>query len=107
MQEVPTLPREGHFAAKCWNEVKHNYKVSLVSTKEKWEPLLQLVTVINGKAREMTWLVDTGAQVAIMGPQDLELFGAVKLQPSRIRLAMANKMHVEVTVTVHVQGVPK
>ncbi len=42
--------------------------------KENWEPLLQLETVINGKAGEMTWLVDTGAQVAIMGTQDLELF---------------------------------
>ncbi len=47
--------------------------------KEKWEPLLKLDTVINSKAREMTWLVDTGTQVAIMGMQDVERFGAVKL----------------------------
>ncbi len=96
---------KGHFAAKCPNEVKHYYRVSLDSTKEKWEPLLQLETTIIDKAREITWLVDTGAQVAIMEPQVVELFGTVKLEPSYIWLAMANEMHVkvvgQVSITVH------
>ncbi len=97
---------KGHFAANCPNVVKHNYGVSLATVaKGKWEPLLQLETVINGKAREMTWLVDTGAQVAIMGMQDVERFGAVKLKPSRIRLAMVDETCADimgqVSVTVH------
>ena len=53
----------------------------------------------------MTWLVDTGAQVAIMEMQDVERFGAVKLKPSRIRLAMADETRADimgqVSVTVH------
>ncbi len=81
----------------------HSYAVSLSTVaKEKWEPLLQLETVIDSKAREMKWLVDTGAQVAIMGLQDVKRFRAVKLKPSRIRLAMADETRADVMGQVSV-----
>ncbi len=47
----------------------------------------------------VTWLMDTGAQVSLLGPQHLERFGAVKPRPSRDRLATARQSGlVDVTV---------
>ncbi len=31
------------------------------------EPLLELETVINGDVKMVTWLMDTGAQVSLLG----------------------------------------
>ncbi len=48
-------------------------------TEEK--PLLELQTVIGGKAKTVTWLEDTGTQVPIIGPPHVQHFGTIKLKP--------------------------
>ncbi len=68
----------------------------LVNSVGREEPLLELETIINGKERTVTWLVDTGAQVPLLRPEDVQLFGKVKLKPSKSRLIMADNSKLDV-----------
>ncbi len=79
----------GHFADCCRSNFKSNNAVFKVNSVGGEEPLRELETVINGEVKMVTWLMDTGAQVSLLGPQHLERFGAVKPRPSRDRLATA------------------
>ncbi len=79
----------GHFADWCRAQWKSNNAVFKVASVGDKEPLLELETVINGDVKMVTWLMDTGTQVPLLGRQHLERFGAVKIRPSRDRLAMA------------------
>ncbi len=89
--------RIGHFASVCRSEpAKQNNAVFLVNSVEKEEPLLELETVINGKERTVTWLVDTGSQVPVLRPEDVQLFGMVKVKPSKSRLIMADSSKSDV-----------
>ncbi len=53
------------------------------------------------------WLMDTGARVPLMGPEDVQLFGKVKLKSSKNRLIMADSSKSDVMgqvdATVHLR----
>ncbi len=100
--------RIGHFASVCRSEpAKQNNAVFLVNSVEKEEPLLELETIINGKEKTVTWLVDTGSHLPLLRPEDVQLFGKVKLKPSKSRLIMADSSKSDVMgqvdATVHLE----
>ncbi len=79
----------GHFAGCCRSNLKGNNAVFKVNRVGGEEPLRELETVINCEVKMVMWLMDTGAQVSLLGPQHLERFGVVKPRPSRDKLATA------------------
>ncbi len=98
--------RIGHFASVRRSEpTKQNNVVFLVNLVEREEPMLKLETIINGKERTMTRLIDTGAQVPLLGPEDVQLFRKVKPKSSKNRLVMADNSKLDVMgqvdVTMH------
>ncbi len=86
--------RIGHFASVCRSKpAKQNNAVFLVNSVEREEPLLELETVINSKERRVTWLMDTGP---LLGSEDVQLFGKVKLKSCKNRLIMADSSKSDV-----------
>jgi hypothetical protein len=102
--------KTGHFSSLCWSrsseeEHKTNHVIQIRGVQRgkcRTLPCVTLRTSIANQSKDLDWILDTGAEVNIIGEEHLKQFEKVKRQQSRSTLKGFNTIVAQNCGTVNI-----